>query len=533
MPVVLLARTVPGFTTDAVELDDKGAAYEGVTHLLRLGYRRVGFIGGLRGASTSRRRLDGYKAALRDWKIQLDPALVAEGDFRVESGYRAGLDLLKQRPDAVFIANYLMTVGFMEALRQYRLRCPEDVALVTCDDYPVDGFVLAAADDHRSARSASSAPRRRSCWSNGSPSKGGRPRTITLKNAMRVRESCGCGAARQHGAGAMTPMTYDVLAIGRSSIDLYAHEIGAPITDVRSFDAYVGGCPTNVSVGTRRLGLRSALLTAVGDDQVGDFVTAFLDREQVETRFIPRKPGRRTSAVILTIQPPDRFPLTFYRDNCADRALTLDDVARAPVAESRVVFVTGTGLSHEPARAATFAAAAGRARGRRAGRRRHRLPRRSMGRARRRSRRRCATLLRSATLAVGTEEELAAASGDARRRRAARRRCSTTGIQALILKRGARGVDGVPAATRAGRRRAVSDRGAERARRRRRVRERLPLRLPAGLAARARRAHGQRLRRDRRHPPRLRQLHADARRGRRIRRRTRRAAAMTRIARAC
>ena len=97
-----------------------------------------------------------------------------------------------------------------------------------------------------------------------------------------------------------------------------------------SFDAYVGGCPTNVSVGTRRLGLRSALLTAVGDDQVGEFVIAFLERERVETRFIPRKPGRRTSAVILTIQPPDTFPLTFYRDNCADRELTIDDVrARA------------------------------------------------------------------------------------------------------------------------------------------------------------------------------------------------------------
>src|SRR5439155_7875805 len=137
-------------------------------------------------------------------------------------------------------------------------------------------------------------------------------------------------APRKHGARAMI---YDVLAIGRSSIDLYAHEIGRAIADVRSFDAYVGGCPTNVSVGTRRLGLRSALLTAVGDDQIGDFVTAFLDRERVDTQFIPRKPGRRTSAVILTIQPPDRFPLTFYRDNCADRALTDEDVARAPVGD--------------------------------------------------------------------------------------------------------------------------------------------------------------------------------------------------------
>jgi 5-dehydro-2-deoxygluconokinase len=232
-------------------------------------------------------------------------------------------------------------------------------------------------------------------------------------------------------------MTYDVLAIGRSSIDLYAHEIGRPIADVRSFDAYVGGCPTNVSVGTRRLGLRSALLTAVGDDQVGDFVTAFLDRENVETRFIPRKPGHRTSAVILTIQPPDRFPLTFYRDNCADRALTVDDVARAPIADSRVVFVTGTGLSHQPARDATVhAAAAARAAG---------VPvvvdidyRADQWDAVATFSAHIQGLLRSSTLAVGTEEEVAAASvcGDVAQGAAILLAC---GIEALILKRGAHG----------------------------------------------------------------------------------------------
>jgi 5-dehydro-2-deoxygluconokinase len=150
---------------------------------------------------------------------------------------------------------------------------------------------------------------------------------------------------------------FDVLTMGRSSIDLYAHQIGVPITDVASFDAYVGGCPTNISVGTRRLGLKSALLTAVGDDQVGDFVLAFLDREGVETRFIPRKPGRRTSAVVLTIMPPDKFPLTFYREGCADRELTCDDVRRAPIDDSSMIVLTGTGLSHEPGRAATLFAA--------------------------------------------------------------------------------------------------------------------------------------------------------------------------------
>ena len=196
VPIVLLARTVPGFRTDVVELDDKGAAYEGVTHLLRLGYRRVGFIGGLRGASTSRRRLDGYKAALRDWKLKLDPVLVAEGDFRVESGYQAGLALLKARPDAVFIANYLMTVGFMEALRQYRLRCPEEVALVTCDDYPwMDSFSprLTTIDLPKRELGAAAAQ----LLVERIAKKSGRPRTVKLKNAMRVRESCGCGLRGQ------------------------------------------------------------------------------------------------------------------------------------------------------------------------------------------------------------------------------------------------------------------------------------------------------------------------------------------------
>jgi len=242
----------------------------------------------------------------------------------------------------------------------------------------------------------------------------------------------------------MTPEAardFDLLAMGRSSIDLYAHEIGRPITDVRSFDAYVGGCPTNVAVGTRRLGLRSALLTAVGDDQVGDFVVAFLDREGIETRFIPRKPGTRTSAVILTIQPPDKFPLTFYRDNCADRALDVGDVDRAPVRSSHILFVSGTGLSHQPSRDATFAAAA---RAREAGTTvivdiDYRPDQWDTA---------CTfaeqmqALVRSSSLAVGTEEEIAAASGESEVREGAATLLASgapDGIEALVVKRGARG----------------------------------------------------------------------------------------------
>src|SRR5512143_787627 len=101
----------------------------------------------------------------------------------------------------------------------------------------------------------------------------------------------------------MTDRSYDILTMGRSSIDLYANEIGAPFTEIRSFAAYVGGCPTNISVGTRRLGLRAAVLTAVGEDPVGDFILSFLEREGVTTSFIARKAGHRTSAVILGIEP--------------------------------------------------------------------------------------------------------------------------------------------------------------------------------------------------------------------------------------
>ena len=152
-------------------------------------------------------------------------------------------------------------------------------------------------------------------------------------------------------------MDYDVLTMGRSSIDLYSDDVGAPFEDIGSFAAYVGGSPTNISVGTQRLGLKAALLTAVGDDPVGDFILKFLRDEGVETEYIPRKEDRRSSAVVLGIEPPERFPLVYYRENCADRALTIDDVREAPLSEVDAFEFAGTNLSHEPSRSATLYAA--------------------------------------------------------------------------------------------------------------------------------------------------------------------------------
>jgi len=155
----------------------------------------------------------------------------------------------------------------------------------------------------------------------------------------------------------MAEKKYDVMTYGRSSIDLYSANIGAPFVDIREFKAYVGGSPLNIAVGTRRLGLKTALLTAVGNDQVGKFVLNFLDKEGVETRFIPVIDGSRTSAVILGIEPPDRFPLVFYRDNCADSKLTIDHVINAHIEDVRLFEISATSLNIEPSRSAAFFAA--------------------------------------------------------------------------------------------------------------------------------------------------------------------------------
>ena len=151
-------------------------------------------------------------------------------------------------------------------------------------------------------------------------------------------------------------LDFDLLTMGRSSIDLYSNDIGAPFEEIESFAAYVGGSPLNIAVGAQRLGLKTALLTAVGDDKVGDFIVRFLKSEGVATNFIPVKERARSSAVVLGIEPPDRFPLVFYRDNAADAQLTIDDVLAAPLAASGALEVSGTGLATEPARSATFRA---------------------------------------------------------------------------------------------------------------------------------------------------------------------------------
>ncbi len=134
----------------------------------------------------------------------------------------------------------------------------------------------------------------------------------------------------------------DVITIGRASVDLYGQQIGTRLEDVGSFAKSVGGCPTNISVGTARLGLKSALITRVGNEQMGRFIREQLEREGVETRGIVTDPERLTALVLLSVENDKSFPLIFYRDNCADSALNEDDIDEAFIKQSQAVLVTGT-----------------------------------------------------------------------------------------------------------------------------------------------------------------------------------------------
>ncbi|MDW4500498.1 5-dehydro-2-deoxygluconokinase [Sulfitobacter sp. D35] len=148
----------------------------------------------------------------------------------------------------------------------------------------------------------------------------------------------------------------DLITIGRSSVDLYGAQIGGRLEDVGSFDKYIGGSPTNIACGTARLGLKSAVITGVGDEHMGRFIREQLDREGVNTEGVKTDPERLTALVLLGIRNQEQFPLIFYRENCADMGLTEADIDETFIRRARAVVATGTHLSHPQVEAATLKA---------------------------------------------------------------------------------------------------------------------------------------------------------------------------------
>jgi len=148
----------------------------------------------------------------------------------------------------------------------------------------------------------------------------------------------------------------DLITIGRSSVDLYGAQVGGRLEDMASFQKYVGGSPTNIAVGAARLGLRSALITRVGDEHMGRFIREELAREGVDVSAVRTDPERLTALVLLGIRDERSFPLIFFRENCADMALCEADIDPKFIVRARLVVATGTHLSHPRTEAAVLKA---------------------------------------------------------------------------------------------------------------------------------------------------------------------------------
>lgn len=148
----------------------------------------------------------------------------------------------------------------------------------------------------------------------------------------------------------------DLITIGRAGVDLYGNQIGGRLEDMTSFEKYLGGSPTNIAAGTARLGLKSALISRVGDEHMGRFIIEQLEREGVDTTSVITDPNRLTAMVLLGIRDREQFPLIFVRENCADMALCEDDIDPDFIARSRSLVATGTHLSNKVTEAAVLKA---------------------------------------------------------------------------------------------------------------------------------------------------------------------------------
>ncbi len=143
----------------------------------------------------------------------------------------------------------------------------------------------------------------------------------------------------------MTDKPLDVICLGRAVVDLYGDQLGSRLEDMSSFRKYVGGSSLNIATGGARQGLRSAMLTRVGDEHMGRFVRETLVAEGVDTSHVITDPERLTGLVLLGIKDRDTFPLIFYRENCADMAVDVADFDEAFIASARALLITGTHFS--------------------------------------------------------------------------------------------------------------------------------------------------------------------------------------------
>ncbi|AHG93772.1 regulatory protein LacI (plasmid) [Gemmatirosa kalamazoonensis] len=204
LPIVCVDRRMPSLAVDTVVADNVRGAAEAVEHLLDVGHRRIGFVGGRPDLSTSRERYEGYQRALAERDVAVDPSLVRFGDSRQESGRRLTRELLAQRepPTAILVGNNLMTLGALEAIHVLRRRIPDDIAVIGYDDMPWalalnPPLTAVRQPGYEMGRCAAELLLKRI----EAPA---RPTTVrTLRPTLVVRESCGArrGGPPEEGRG--------------------------------------------------------------------------------------------------------------------------------------------------------------------------------------------------------------------------------------------------------------------------------------------------------------------------------------------
>lgn len=233
---------------------------------------------------------------------------------------------------------------------------------------------------------------------------------------------------------------FEVITMGRVSVDLYPEQIGATLAEVTSFAKSLGGSATNVAVAAARLGHRSAVITKVGDDGFGPYIRAALEEFGVDARWVGTDSKLRTPIVFCEIHPPDYFPLLFYREPKApDMNLTQEDLDLDSVTAARLFWTTGTGLSDEPSRGATLAALEARSNVP-GGITVHDLDYRpTLWSSEEDARRYNQEALRHATVTVGNQDEVEMAVGS-RDPHEASAALLELGVELAIVKQGPRGV---------------------------------------------------------------------------------------------
>jgi 5-dehydro-2-deoxygluconokinase len=149
----------------------------------------------------------------------------------------------------------------------------------------------------------------------------------------------------------------DAIVMGRLHADLYPLQSNTPLESVQTFERFLGGFAGNVGVGAARLGVRTAVISAVGDDGHGRFARATLEAEGVDTANVGVHPTLRTALTFAEIWPPDRFPLLPYRlPTCPDWEIRVEDLPVDVLQATPLLIVSGSGFAQEPSRSATLEA---------------------------------------------------------------------------------------------------------------------------------------------------------------------------------